>query len=209
MSGTVAPHTLPLATTSAFTPAGTRSPTANDGWQRALERACAGSVGESAVRAAAAPHAPAARPDVRASAAQPVLAARSVAGVAPAVDRPLALSLVDAKVWSESGSAPADPLLQPLCETGDEPATRAPASRSATKTPRASEPRLHVHVEQHAEGLAVFLGMPGDAATVAAHAAALLLELRRQTQGAQQRLAMVVCNGTPILPTPPSSKEKP
>lgn len=209
MSGTVSPHTLPLATTPAFTPAGTRLPTSSDGWQRAFERAIVGSVHDSGRRLAADPTPPAARPGVGMGEQPLAVVTRSVADLGFVANRALPSLALDPWEPVGSGSPSSDPLAQSLRETDDDFATSLPARRTTRKTSSPSDPQLHVHVEQHAEGLAVFLGLPGERAMVAAQAAALLLELRRHLQGVPQRLALVVCNGASIHFNPPLPKEKP
>lgn len=98
----------------------------------------------------------------------------------------------------------------------------APPLRAAPLQPQAQPvageaPAVRVHVEESAQGLRVWLGIPGEAAAVAARAQAVLAELRRELPG--QRLALVVCNGVPLLqpeaadaqlpplPVPPHSQE--
>jgi hypothetical protein len=69
--------------------------------------------------------------------------------------------------------------------------TPAPAPESTSSAPR-------LHIEQGTDGAIVWLGLDGDAAAIAARAAALCAELRRSFPGTQQRLALVVCNGHAI-----------
>lgn len=73
------------------------------------------------------------------------------------------------------------------------------------------QPGLRVHVENTSENaLRVWLGIDGDATTVAVRAATVLAELRRQLATAGQRLESVVCNGAVIdFPPSHSSKELP
>jgi hypothetical protein len=74
---------------------------------------------------------------------------------------------------------------------------------------QAAAPQLpHVHVEQHADGLSVWIGMAGDQQAIAVRAAALLDELRRNLRG-PDRLVQVVCNGTAIYTAPRVHKETP
>lgn len=58
-----------------------------------------------------------------------------------------------------------------------------------------------VHVEDRPEGLAVWVGMDGDAAAVAVRAAAILSELRRGVPGGGP-LALLVCNGRTLYVHP-------
>lgn len=104
------------------------------------------------------------------------------------------------------------------------PASHVQATRTATGTavraeavppaerlqvPR-PETQLRIHVEEAPQGLVVWLGLDAHAAAAvqAARTAALVAELRRLLANSGQRLAVVICNGTPVdgsaypLPTP-------
>ena len=84
-------------------------------------------------------------------------------------------------------------------------ATRATSSAGPQRSPESSTaagervvrepPRLHVHVEEGADGLRVWIGMPDDGAGTAHRAAAVLTELRRALGADAQRLVAVFCNG--------------
>jgi hypothetical protein len=99
--------------------------------------------------------------------------------------------------------APLDPIA--LSETV-EPVQHEPAREPSTGA-------MRVHVENGPDGVSVWLGLDGDAAVVAARAAAILVELRRLS-GPAPRLANVVCNGATIYsdgahPRPfPSSRSR-
>jgi hypothetical protein len=67
---------------------------------------------------------------------------------------------------------------------------------------------VSVHLEQTDEGARAWLGVSGDAATVAARAQVLSSELRRALQSAHQRLAVVVCNGHTMYSNAPLGGHK-
>jgi hypothetical protein len=83
----------------------------------------------------------------------------------------------------------------PLVESIAPGETVEPVPHELVREPSAAA--MRVHVENGPEGVTVWLGLDGDAAVVAARAAAILLELRRLS-GPAQRLVNVVCNGTTI-----------
>lgn len=92
---------------------------------------------------------------------------------------------------SRNGAAPLA-----MAATGTGAATPAAQSRSA-------KPSLRLHVEDTPQGVVVWLGMDGDAAGSAARAAPLVAELRRLLAASGQRLAGVICNGTPMQDAAP------
>jgi len=94
--------------------------------------------------------------------------------------------------------APAAPAEEPL----------PPHQRSEREAERAPV-RLHVQ-SLPAQGLAVWLGIDGDAALVAQRASVALAGLRRNLQSATgERIASIVCNGVAVDPRPPSSTAPP
>lgn len=90
---------------------------------------------------------------------------------------------------------------QPL--EGD-PAAVPVAGRTAPPAARAPG---RVHVERHAAGVTVWLGLDGSAVAVSARGAAVLAELQQAMPAAGQRLARVVCNGVEIYTAPHLEKE--
>lgn len=74
------------------------------------------------------------------------------------------------------------------------PGVRAAA---ADPTPPAEHPQapVRIHVEPRRDGLHVWIGLDGDAASRAAQLPALVTALRRQADGGGHRLASVTCNG--------------
>lgn len=218
MIPTPAQDTLPLALTPAFTPVRAASPAPGPGWQRVLAQAAqAMHAREDAALLA--------RPGL---ASRPVLppkalpaeagmrAAATGAWQAPAaIAQEAFLSPARVAAAKEQVGASAQALSQatrpdsPGVDAPAEAETSAPPSRPRHSAPADRTPSVHVHVERQAEGLAVFLGIPGDAAGVAAHSAALLAELRRQLHGPAHRLALVVCNGVALHTLPSLSKEQP
>lgn len=82
-----------------------------------------------------------------------------------------------------------------------------PSERLAALSPEA---RIRVHVEETPQGLVVWLGVDAEAAAQGTRAAALAGELRRLLANSGQRLAAVICNGTPAggaYPLPPTHQE--
>lgn len=62
----------------------------------------------------------------------------------------------------------------------------------------ADRPQPHVHVETGADGLRLWLGLPGPAPQAHALLAELLPRLRRDLHDSGRPLAAVVCNGQPL-----------
>ena len=96
-------------------------------------------------------------------------------------------------------------------------ASAAPDPDALYRFPAAgrNEAALRIHVESGPQGLCVWLGMTGDAASIARRSGAVLAQLRSDVHAAPLRLARVVCNGrtlyaagaTPVLS--PSPEEFP
>jgi hypothetical protein len=57
---------------------------------------------------------------------------------------------------------------------------------------------VHVHLERDAEGVRVWLGIPGSENAALLHAPLLVGTLRRSLAAEGYRLAAVTCNGAPI-----------
>lgn len=57
---------------------------------------------------------------------------------------------------------------------------------------------VRVHLEQGADGVAVWLGLDGTLLDVTDRAESALSELRRKLEASGQRLATVICNGLPM-----------
>jgi len=93
----------------------------------------------------------------------------------------------------------------------DAPALSAPAEecvppgQHSEREPQRSPVRVHVQALP-AQGLAVWLGIDGDAALVAQRASVAVADLRRHLQSASgERIASIVCNGVAVHPRAPSS----
>jgi hypothetical protein len=213
---------LPLANTLAFTPRGLRpGPHAQD-WKQALAQAQPwrhepqpqpgmwGADGQGAPRLAITITAPAAL-GMPASPTDSALQAPTtvVRGLAPGPTSPAAAVAefaTPASMLAPEIAGPAAPsALREARPAAQETACLPPLRRNA---PAVAPDRPHVHVEQHAEGLAVWIGMAGGPEAIAGQVAALLGELRRNLHG-PDRLAQVVCNGIPIYPAPRAHKETP
>ena len=225
------PHpTLPLATTPAFTPARAHGGAHSDHWQLALDRA---SGNEAVVRAAG--HAASAKPFVAAAIPQIRQATATlprvsdVSTASPPAGSSAASSAAPPGLAAAGGTSPARmaaasgapfaalPTRDPLpaaapCKADTRPsqplerdtATVPVAARTA---PPAARPPVRVHVERHAAGVTVWLGLDGSAVAVSARAAAVLAELQQAMPAAGQRLARVVCNGVEIHTAPHLEKE--
>ncbi|HET8748749.1 MAG TPA: hypothetical protein VFM98_24350 [Ramlibacter sp.] len=72
-----------------------------------------------------------------------------------------------------------------------------PPQLAPEREPERSPVRLHVQ-PLPGEGLQVWLGIDGDAALVAQRASAAVADLRRSLHAAGERIAALVCNGTPV-----------
>jgi hypothetical protein len=87
------------------------------------------------------------------------------------------------------------PLAQPSAEpAGSDPATECTSVAQARAT-RAPQPPFRLHVEATQSGVVVWFGIDGSVEGVAARAAVLLDEIRRQSTQAGVRLSAVICNG--------------
>jgi hypothetical protein len=201
------PHQpLPLATTSAFTPAAHAPREQGADWQRHFDAArstvaCASTEPVTALPLETVPphHPGECRP--RGAQAATVVAP-SPGGIAPsafAMDAPAAR--VAPSPWLHIAAA--EPVLPEAASELPE-ASRPPDHAQAPRP----QPAVRVHMQETAQGLSLWLGVDGDAATVAARAAALLPELRRHLETATQRITQVVCNGRPIYRSPGSIEEK-
>jgi len=209
---------LPLATTPAFTPRNALPAPDAAGWKQAMgqaqasppdspQHAATAGAGNAKSAGAAVPGsaAPATRPS-----AEGVALPRAGCGVHDAATRAAARF-----VLAEAAGSPAMPMT-PIAGPGTPAAFReqpAPAREVPVPPPRrgdtaAAPPPLHVHVEQQADGLAVWLGIAGDEEAVAVRAAAVVDALRRSLRG-PDRLAQVVCNGTALHTAPRVHKETP
>lgn len=83
-----------------------------------------------------------------------------------------------------------------------------PASVMQGGVPRASpahEQPTRIHIERGEQGLAVWIGLDGEAACIGAQAQAIAADLVRQAQGAPWRLAAVICNGLVVYGTAPGT----
>lgn len=88
---------------------------------------------------------------------------------------------------SSTGAAPRESTIR-------QPAS-SPVPR-ATNPARSEPPRaVHVHIERAAEGVRVWLGIPGGEQGTALCASALVVELRRSLAAQGYRLSSVICNG--------------
>lgn len=214
------PHgTLPLATTPAFTPRACAPVREASAWTQALARATA-SAAPAVPQQASGPHALVAAMPPLPDAASPACAddGRAAGAGAPrpeAASRQPASALALPPLARDPGSgvvdAPALPSKSPQAEVAPDLPANEPGD-DARRSPRA-RPLLHeqagprVHVELHDDGLAVWLGL--DAGPQAAACATGVLEELRRHAGGLPRLALLVCNGTPIPTRPLPSKETP
>lgn len=132
----------------------------------------------------------------------------SYSAILPALQGPSPATAAGASAWQPGAPASRNEATASL--------RAAPLQPHAQPVPD-DRPAVRVHVEESPQGLRVWFGIPGEAAAVAARAQAVLAELRRELPG--HRLALVVCNGTPLLqqeaadaplpslPVPPHSQE--
>jgi hypothetical protein len=206
-------HTLPLATTTPFTPWGRPAEQDAKGWTQALALAASASLppqgscgpnGQSGQAQPAAlcvpPRASRERHAIFHPAGAPFEAA--VTSCAHPGAEPVALQPEDAdhraQIAPESG-APARTLPDSADETPDvHPGRPCPAqSANSDRSP------VRIHVEQHAAGLAVWLGVDGGAVT-SARVAAALDRLRTDA-----RIVSLVCNGIPLHDRSRLPKEAP
>jgi hypothetical protein len=192
----------------------------SDAWRRELEKAKASwFYGAMPPHAASEPRA--GGMDASAVLQRPALAAnvRTMAGgfhvpplSADHAARFARMSNATAECPSAIGVRPATPLLQPpLGSTlspldGEEQAPQAESSpndlRRPAGPPTVSMPTapdgagsIRVHLEQGANGVAVWLGLDGTLLDVTDQAESVLSELRRKLEASGQRLATVICNG--------------
>lgn len=108
-----------------------------------------------------------------------------------------------AAVHDRAAVVPPVPRQEAVATTDVEAETLAGPARARFSTPgQDSGPR--VHLEHRPEGMAVWIGVDGDAAAVAVRAAAILSELRRSVPGGGP-LALLVCNGSTVYVHPAAS----
>jgi hypothetical protein len=211
-------HTLPLATTAAFTP-GDKRPAANrTGWASALARASSSAAGGKVdPRAAEPPHRlvwpqPAGhvplvgdgastrrKVDIRIGSQPSPLACGGVqfhSWSDPAISAPVGIALA-----APHATCPAVSAAEPLDAT-----TPAWLPRGGSNS--ADRGAIRVHLEQRVDGLAIWFGVDAHPEVLASRMAAVLSELRRNLRGASQ-IASAVCNGTPIYPATPRLPKEP
>jgi hypothetical protein len=234
------PHLpLPLANSSAFTPARTHAAPQGRHWQLALERALAGGSAASQPgvhvmprEAGAPPGAP--MPERANTMPESVSTPRESASTLPqptstlpeVASPAMAVPKADSRGFATHAGASFDratphgavtphegvaPRVPMTAVTQVEDA--APAAHEAAHAVRTREPTCtervatRVHLEKHPDGLAVWIGADGDAASIQLQAAALLAELQRALPAAGQRLARLVCNGVDVHIASPLEKE--
>lgn len=112
----------------------------------------------------------------------------------------VAASLIALAVSSRTAPAPLAVAVQ---RTGTAP---PPAPPEPARLP------VRLHVEDTPQGMVVWLGMDGDSNGPALRAPTLVAELRRLLAASGQRLAGVICNGTPLegaAPQPSTRHQEP
>lgn len=89
-----------------------------------------------------------------------------------------------------------------MSSTGVAPRASTNGKAPAAPVPRATNPlgpeparAVHVHIERAADGVRVWLGIPGSEQGTALSASALVVELRRSLAAQGYRLSSVICNG--------------
>ena len=210
--------TLPLATTSPFTPRSRPLDGGHAGWARALAQASdatapaqgrpEGCTPAAQARAAWAaigkpPEFPGA--DAVSRALPPERAAGRVALQTPFATN--AMGALPTHVVEPQGDPWVATASRMKPTAGEEPRADACPSRPAPRGdyPRAPQAPVRVHVEQRAGGIAVWLGMDRSAVC---DVGALLAQLRA-ARGAGPPLVSFTCNGTTVYARPAGHKENP
>lgn len=210
--------TLPLATTSPFTPRSRPLDGGHAGWARVLAQASDATAPAQgrpegctpASRARAAWAAIGKPPELPgADAASRALPSGGTAGRV-ALQTPFATNAVGAlptQVVEPQGDPWAAIASRMKHTAGKEPRADACRPRPALcgDYPRPPQPPVRVHVEQRAGGIAVWLGMDR---TAACDVGALLAQLRA-ARGVGPPLVSFTCNGTTVYARPAGHKENP
>ena len=204
-------HTLPLATTSPFTRWGHASLPAPGNWSKALDHAQSAGTGAFALqgegrgRNPASHEVPPGHPGPLRAVQATSLAARVGTQAIDSgkecpgdADRGWMGALQPVCAAAASHADPNDPSLEQVeqCGSRGHPPTRAAPER----------PSLRVHVEQHADGAAVWLGVP---ATFNARSAASVCAALRQLALGGLPLARLTCNGRSVYDRVDTFQENP
>lgn len=128
------------------------------------------------------------------------------AGAPPHVEGEALRARVDAAAGARAAAAPVSSHGRMATPDSENP---LPCAARKVAPPPSSAPdgaALRLHVEAGAEGVRVWLGLDGDAALIAARAAALLPQLRRALEAEGHRLLAFTCNGRLLDEAAPSSQ---
>ncbi|MBC5785103.1 hypothetical protein H8N03_19305 [Ramlibacter sp. USB13] len=196
-------NTLPLATTSALTPSRPASAGSAAGWRKTLEDAgLAGRQEGAAQTEQRAPH----------GVSGSVLHARAGARTAAVLAMHARGTLPAFSQYGEAGAAPQVPPAVPQgapntapreCDRPQPPERTAPPVTPRRLVQPAS---IHVHVEHHADGIAVWLGVPAAANAISATAMVAAL---REAAPPGLKLARLTCNGRSVYERPEPFQESP
>lgn len=211
---TVPHRTLPLSTTSPFTPRGQHPVVDSRAWTRAVAQALYGAAlgndGAPSPMASRAPQAVPTAPDGRAGMDAPRIASLAAAGCSHQHSGAMPASIAMSKQAHGHSQHPVCEARAPTGAPAAAPDEAAPTKPSQTsRAPRrapASQPPVRVHVEQQAHGLAIWLGV--DRSVAPASLGPLLAQLRWPA-GAGPHIVALTCNGTPLHPRSSSEREIP
>lgn len=196
---------LPLATTSALTP---RSLLPQSGgklaWREAFTRAAKEAVAVFRLPRDTAQQVPGfGQPPVAFENAVQITSAHPVRSMPPPVHADARLAPDASPPENALGCHSAATFRSDQGRDAEPPCTGLP--RRVMRSPGERQP-VRVHIEQHADGTAVWLGC--DANAPAAHVAALLAAIKAQSSGAGP-IASIVRNGVPVHARFPRSRETP